>query len=96
MRLLVTGICGFVGSALARGFLELIDGIANLGVDSLIRPGSELIRQSLPKIGCKIFYGDVRSPTDLDQLPPVDWVIDADGMASDLRRLVEKYFSRGD
>jgi CDP-paratose 2-epimerase len=77
MRLLVTGICGFVGSALARCFLELIDGIEILGVDSLIRPGSELNRQSLPKIGCKIFYGDVRSPSDLDQLPPVDWVIDA-------------------
>ena len=47
------------------------------GNDSLIRPGSELNRRSLPKYGCKIFYGDVRSRSDLDQLPPVDWVIDA-------------------
>jgi nucleoside-diphosphate-sugar epimerase len=72
MRLLVTGICGFVGSALARCFLELIDWIEILGVDSLIRPGSELNRQSLPIIGCKLFYGDVRSPSD--QLTPPGWL----------------------
>src|SRR3984957_3530781 len=77
MRLLVTGICGFVGSALARYLLEMIDGIEVIGIDNLIRPGSELNRQSLAKIGCNIFYGDVRTRSDLDQLPPVDWVIDA-------------------
>ena len=77
MRLLVTGICGFVGSTLAKCFLEMIAGIEILGIDSLIRPGSELNRRSLPKFGCKIIYGDVRSRSDLDQLPPVDWVIDA-------------------
>jgi CDP-paratose 2-epimerase len=77
MRLLVTGICGFVGSTLAQCFLEMIEGIEILGIDSLIRPGSELNRRSLPKFGCKIIYGDVRSRSDLDQLPPVDWVIDA-------------------
>lgn len=77
MRLLVTGICGFVGSTLAKCFLEMIEGVEIFGIDSLIRPGSELNRRSLPKYGCKIFYGDVRSRSDLDQLPPVDWVIDA-------------------
>jgi CDP-paratose 2-epimerase len=77
MRLLVTGICGFIGSALARRFVELSQGIEVFGIDNLIRPGSELNRESLPKIGCKIFYGDVRSRSDVDQLPPVDWVIDA-------------------
>jgi CDP-paratose 2-epimerase len=77
MRLLVTGICGFVGSALARYFLEMIEGIEILGVDNLIRSGSELNRQSLSKIGCQIFHGDVRARSDLDQLPPADWVVDA-------------------
>src|SRR5271165_4914080 len=77
MRLLVTGICGFVGSTLAKCFLEMIEGVEIFGIDSLIRPGSELNRRSLPKYGCKIFYGDVRSRSDLDQLPSVDWVIDA-------------------
>jgi CDP-paratose 2-epimerase len=77
MRLLVTGICGFVGSALARCLVEMIEGIEIFGVDSLIRPGSEVNRQSLPKTGCRIFYGDLRSCSDLDQLPPADWVIDA-------------------
>jgi CDP-paratose 2-epimerase len=77
MRILVTGICGFVGSALARCFLEIFEGIEISGIDNLVRPGSELNRLSLPAIGCKIFYGDVRSRSDVDQLPPVDWVIDA-------------------
>src|ERR1700758_4700624 len=98
MRLLVTGICGFVGSALARSFLETLEGVEIFGVDNLIRPGSELNRQALARIGCKIFYGDLRSRTDNDQLPPVDWVIDAaanpsvsagvDGLASS-RQVVE-------
>ena len=98
MRLLVTGICGFVGSTLAQCFLEMFEGIEILGMDSLIRPGSELNRRSLSKSGCKIIHGDVRSRSDLDQLPSVDWVIDAaanpsvsagvDGSASS-RQLVE-------
>ncbi len=77
MRLLVTGICGFVGSALARYFLEMIEGVEILGIDNFIRPGSELNRRLLPRLGCKIIHGDVRSRSDLDQLPLVDWVIDA-------------------
>jgi CDP-paratose 2-epimerase len=98
MRLLVTGICGFVGSALARCFLEALEGVEVLGVDNLIRPGSELHRHSLAKTGCKVFYGDLRSRTDIDQLPPVERVIDAaanpsvsagvDGLASS-RQVVE-------
>src|SRR3984893_18223866 len=98
MRLLVTGICGFVGSALARCFLETLEGVEVLGVDNLIRSGSELHRHSLAKTGCKVFYGDLRSRTDIDQLPPVEWVIDAaanpsvsagvDGLASS-RQVVE-------
>jgi CDP-paratose 2-epimerase len=77
MRLLITGICGFVGSTLARCLFEMIEGIEILGIDSLIRRGSELNQRSLSKFGFKIFYGDVRSRSDLDHLPPVDWVIDA-------------------
>jgi CDP-paratose 2-epimerase len=77
MRLLITGICGFVGSALTKYLCETIEGIEILGVDNLIRPGSELNRQSLAQIGCNIIYGDVRTRSDLDQLPSVDWVIDA-------------------
>jgi CDP-paratose 2-epimerase len=98
MRLLVTGICGFVGSTLARSFLETLEGVEIFGLDNLIRPGSELNRQALARIGCKIFHGDLRSRTDNDQLPPVDWVIDAaanpsvsagvDGLASS-RQVVE-------
>ena len=77
MRLLVTGICGFVGSALTRSLLELFAGLEVVGIDNLIRPGSELNRRALEKIGCRVFHGDVRLRSDLEQLPRVDWVLDA-------------------
>ncbi|MEA3204748.1 MAG: CDP-paratose 2-epimerase [Verrucomicrobiota bacterium] len=77
MRLLVTGICGFVGSALTRTLLEMFAGLEVVGIDNLIRPGSELNRRALEKIGCRVFHGDVRLRSDLEQLPIVDWVIDA-------------------
>lgn len=77
MRVLITGICGFVGSNLAQCLLEAIEGVEIFGIDSLIRRGSEFNRRSLPESGCKIVHGDIRSRSDLDQLPPVDWVIDA-------------------
>src|SRR3984893_11665279 len=77
MRLLVTGICGFVGSVLTRSLLEMFVGLEVVGIDNLIRPGSELNRRALEKIGCRVFHGDVRLRSDLEQLPIVDWVIDA-------------------
>src|SRR5260370_41691744 len=74
MRLLVTGICGFVGSTLAKCFLEMIEGIEIFGIDTLIRPGSELNRRSLSKIGVKIIHGDIGSRSDVDELRRVDSV----------------------
>jgi CDP-paratose 2-epimerase len=77
MRILVTGICGFVGSALTRSLLEMFAGLEVVGIDNLVRPGSELNRRALQKIGCRVIHGDVRLRSDLEQLPIVDWVIDA-------------------
>ena len=39
MKITITGICGFVGSSLARHLLERMDGLTILGIDNLVRPG---------------------------------------------------------
>jgi nucleoside-diphosphate-sugar epimerase len=39
MRILITGVCGFVGSALPEGLLERVEGLTVTGIDNLI-PGS--------------------------------------------------------
>jgi len=77
MKVLITGICGFVGSSLAREILSRVSGVAVLGVDSLVRPGSEMNRTALRELGIGLFHGDVRCSSDFEQLPAVDWVIDA-------------------
>ena len=81
MRVLVTGVCGFVGSELAAGLLEHgAPGGGTLeivGLDNLSRPGSPVNLPRLRRLGVRLVHGDVRAPEDLEALPPVDWVIDA-------------------
>jgi CDP-paratose 2-epimerase len=77
MKILITGICGFVGTALATAWLEAESGLTIFGLDNFIRSGSETNRIALQKRGVKIFHGDIRVASDFDVLPPVDWVIDA-------------------
>src|ERR1700678_1937071 len=77
MKVLITGICGFVGSSLAQGLLERRSGISIFGIDNLMRPGSELNRARLRELGVTLVHGDIRMPSDFEALPRVDWVIDA-------------------
>jgi CDP-paratose 2-epimerase len=77
MRILISGVCGFVGSTLARALLEEGQGIEVVGFDNFIRPGSESNRSELKRRGVKLFHGDLRAASDLETLPPVEWVIDA-------------------
>jgi CDP-paratose 2-epimerase len=77
MKILITGICGFVGHALAHSLLQSIEGCKLFGIDNFIRPGSETNRASLKAKGVRILHGDIRCPSDLESLPAVDWVIDA-------------------
>jgi CDP-paratose 2-epimerase len=98
MRLLITGICGFVGSTLALALREAGLDWEICGLDNLIRPGSEENRKTLKNLGVKVFYGDIRAASDFESLPPCDWVLDAaanpsvlagvDGLTSS-RQLVE-------
>jgi CDP-paratose 2-epimerase len=76
MKLLVTGICGFVGSELCEALLGRIPGLAIVGIDNLSRRGSELNLARLKSLGCRVIHGDIRLPEDLNELPRVDWVLD--------------------
>lgn len=94
MKLLISGVCGFVGSTLARTLAESGKGHEIVGFDNFIRPGSEQNRGALKKLGVKLFHGDLRSASDLETLPPVDWVIDAAANPSVLAGVDGKTSSR--
>jgi CDP-paratose 2-epimerase len=77
VRILISGICGFAGSALARALAAEGRGYRISGLDNFSRPGSEGNRQELKRLGIALVHGDVRAASDIDALPPCDWVIDA-------------------
>ena len=77
MRILISGVCGFVGSTLARTLAQGSGRHELLGLDNFVRPGSESNRAELKRLGVKLFHGDLRTASDLEPLPPCDWVIDA-------------------
>lgn len=77
MKILITGICGFVGSTLAKAWLAAEPGLILYGVDNLCRPGSERNRLELQRLGIRFVHGDLRQASDLEGLPGVDWVVDA-------------------
>ena len=94
MRILISGVCGFVGSTLARALAENGAGHALMGFDNFIRPGSETNRADLKRLGVKLFHGDLRAASDLETLPAVDWVIDAAATPSVLAGVDGKTSSR--
>jgi CDP-paratose 2-epimerase len=47
-----------------------------IGLDNFSRKGSELNISDLTELGINLIRGDVRSQSDIDVLPKVDWVID--------------------
>lgn len=77
MRILITGVCGFVGSTLAECLLERVEGVHIAGIDNLMRPGAETNRARLERLGVEFVHGDLRSASDIAGLPACDWVIDA-------------------
>ena len=77
MKVLITGICGFAGAMLAHDLRAHLPDLEISGLDNLSRPGSETNRAPLLKSGIRIFHGDLRLPSDLENFQAVDWVIDA-------------------
>ena len=77
MRILISGICGFVGSTLARWLHQAIPDCEIVGFDNFIRPGSEQNRLALGRTGIRVHHADLRNASDIEALPNADWVIDA-------------------
>lgn len=94
MKILITGICGFLGSSLAKELLATDASIQIYGIDNLARPGSELNRRELILRGVHFTHADLRSRSDIDQLPAVDYVIDAAASPSVLAGVDSKTSSR--
>lgn len=82
MKVLISGVCGFVGSSLARFLVGQEPGIEVSGFDNFIRAGSELNRRELQRLGVKVSHADLRVQSDIDALPSADWVVDAAANAS--------------
>jgi CDP-paratose 2-epimerase len=97
MKLLITGICGFVGSTLAGALQDQRragETLTIFGVDNFSRAGSETNRHALKQRGIKLYHGDLRLASDLDGLPAFDWVIDAAANPSVLAGVDGKTSSR--
>lgn len=77
MKLLITGVCGFVGSRLTVALTERVPNLQITGMDNLLRPGAEMNRIELRSRGVRFIHGDLRCRSDVESLPACDWVIDA-------------------
>lgn len=96
MKLLVTGVCGFVGSAVTAALLDHATPgqLEVVGIDNLSRPGSSLNRDKLVRRGVTVLHGDIRNASDLESVGAVDWVLDAAANPSVLAGVDGKSSSR--
>lgn len=98
MKILITGICGFVGSTIALELRKLNSHkgakLEVFGIDNFCRAGSETNRQRLIKQGVSVAFGDARKASDFESLPTADWVIDASALPSVLAGVDGKSSSR--
>jgi CDP-paratose 2-epimerase len=82
MRILITGICGFVGSMLAMRWRQSNSQCEIVGIDNLSRRGSWVNLDSLRTMGISVLHGDIRNGCDVELCGPVDAVVDAAANAS--------------
>lgn len=76
MKILITGVAGFVGFKMAGYFKEHFNDVELCGIDNLSRRGSEFNVPLLKELGCKFFEGDISRREDVEKLPKTDWIID--------------------
>src|SRR3954469_15232956 len=94
MKIVVTGACGFAGSTIIAALLEARTGLKIIPLDNLSRPGSELNRRALQKLGLSLRHLDIRSASDIATLERADWVIDAAANPSVLAGINQAVTSR--
>ncbi len=94
MRILISGICGFAGSTVAKALLERGPDRQVAGFDNFVRPGSETNRAELKRLGVRLLHADLRAASDLEGLPDADWVIDAAANSSVLAGIDGRTSSR--
>ena len=84
MKILISGVCGFVGSSIATGLVDHPPpgGLSIVGLDNLARAGSWLNRAHLRSRGVQVLHGDIRHASDLEAIGAVDWIIDAAALPS--------------
>ena len=76
MKILITGICGFAGTSITKSLLQSHSNLQIVGLDNFSRKGSEVNIPKLTNLGINLIRGDIRSQSDSNALPKVDWVID--------------------
>ena len=77
MKILITGICGFVGSTLALALRDWRDNTEVCGIDNFSRAGSQSNLDRLRAAGIDARHGDIRVAADLAQFGEVDYLLDA-------------------
>ncbi len=68
MKILITGICGFTGSILARRLREVKSGLKIFGVDNFLRRGSKLSRRSLQASGITLMLSRTQLASILEEI----------------------------
>src|SRR5436853_4511005 len=76
MRILVTGGAGFVGANLGLALAGRDPSREIIAFDNLKRRGSELNLPRLRAAGIRFVHGDVRTPSDLDAVGPIDAIVE--------------------
>jgi CDP-paratose 2-epimerase len=82
MKLLVTGAAGFAGANIIRHLLKLIPSVSIFGLDNFSRRGSELNIKELLDLKVELLRYDIRSQSDVESIPKVDWVVDCAAIPS--------------
>ncbi len=77
MTILITGGAGFVGSSIGILLKQRYPHYQIFALDNLKRRGSELNLPRLKESGVIFFHGDVRNSEDFNELPDVNFIIEA-------------------
>ncbi|OZV69245.1 NAD-dependent epimerase/dehydratase family protein [Winogradskyella aurantia] len=94
MKIFITGICGFVGSRIAKHLKGENPDFEIFGLDNCSRAGSWTNLEPLKDLGITVYRGDIRVASDLETIPKADVLIDAAANPSVLAGVDGKTSSR--